>query len=43
MPPGNHFDDDAAVLHALDGLVSGVDRELLADGLLDRDLTALSY
>ena len=43
MPPGHDLDHDPPILNALDGLVARVDPQLLADRLLDRDLSALSY
>jgi len=40
---GRHeLDDQAPVLDPLDGLIARVHRELVADGLLDRDLTSLT-
>jgi hypothetical protein len=43
MAPRHNLDHDPAILHALDGLVAGVDHELLANGLLDRDLAPFTY
>ena len=43
MATGDDLDDDPAILDPLDGLITGVDRELLANGFLDRDLAALAY
>ena len=43
MPAGHDLDHDPPVLDTLHRLVAGVDAELLADRLLDRDLAALSY
>jgi hypothetical protein len=43
VPSGDDFDDDAAVLNALDGFITGIDAQLLADAFLNRDLAAFSY
>jgi hypothetical protein len=42
VPTRHDLDHDAAVLDPLDGLVTGVDPELLADALLEGDLAPLS-
>src|SRR5690606_19939412 len=43
MPTGHDLDHDPPVLDPLHRLVTGVDTQLLADGLLNRDLSPLSY
>jgi hypothetical protein len=43
VPTRNDLDDDPAILDPLDRLIAGIDAELLADPLLDRDLTAFTY
>lgn len=43
MAAGDDLDHDPAVLNALNRAIAGVDPELLADCLRDRDLTSISY
>jgi hypothetical protein len=43
MPPGHDVDHDPAILDPLYGSIPSVDAELLADCLLDGDLSALTY
>ena len=43
MGGGDELDHDPTALDPLDRLVTGVDTEILADLLLDRDLAPFSY
>ncbi len=43
MAARDDLDHDAPVFDPLDGLVAGVNRQLLADRLFDRDLATISY